>query len=269
MIHASSPGHGLWGVLHGLAALVELHLGHPAPVTDTAMQAGLRLVHLRTLKLAHMGTDEDSLHLAHHTAPSLSTLTIRSPRSKPSIPRLAEEALPSPLLPTLRILAVEQAAKSFLGHHKFRLPALEHLDLSLSGTHKTFPLEPAHLANAPASLQRITLSFTSRTVLAPSDALLRTCAAAGVHLVVHRQPVSVYAFTQRVTPRGAGASAAGPRGAPAPAGAEAPPPTALDETLEWARNRARWLDETGDRQGLQEMVEAAAGLHERRLVDLA
>ncbi|GAA5947488.1 hypothetical protein JCM3775_001151 [Rhodotorula graminis] len=250
----------LVAALNGLQSLVELNVGDMSSPLWLSMEQRVRLEHVKKLTVGRAGVEayyHEVLLLAHHITPQARTLCIVFTLSESAL----DLALPEPLLPTLRVLDIQHAQDEFAACHESRLSALEHLHIAFDCPVSVFPYKVDYLPPAPTALRRITLSYPSLKRLTPPAALLACCTFLNIHLSVHRRLASPEAFTaSRVVTVGAGEQAAN---VVAPSRSQA---LALEETLTWARNRARWLRETGDGPGLQELAVAAVRLRERHLL---
>ncbi|GAA5905448.1 hypothetical protein JCM8208_004282 [Rhodotorula glutinis] len=253
--------------LNGLKSLVDFQFDmlSSLPSYRARMQECVPLERVRTLTLVHTRFEagfREALVLAHHIAPRARTLNIMHSLISPPAAPPAGSVLPDPLLPALRVLDVQHAQHYIAAFHEIRLPALEHFSLSLDGPVSVFPYQADYLPPTATALRTITLSYPSLKRLSPPADLLARCADLSIHLSTHRRLASPALFThaRRLAAAGAGEHAVG---VVAPSRSQA---LALEETLTWARNRARWLRETGDGPGLQELAEAALRLRERHLV---
>ncbi|GAA5853297.1 hypothetical protein JCM9279_003350 [Rhodotorula babjevae] len=250
----------LVAALNGLESLTDLDLGDMSPTTLIGVQERVRLEHVQTLTLGRASVEaylDEALVLAHHIAPRAKTLRIESTLVGTSAFVRPDLALPNPLLPALRVLDVQHAARYLDGFHEIRLPSLEHLHLAFDDSATILPYDADYLAPAPTSLRSLTISYASLKRLAPAASLITRCADLDIHLSIHRRLASPEALTQRRYVRSDTGFVAAPY---------RPQALALEETLTWARNRARWLREMGDGPGLQELAEAAVRLRERHVV---
>lgn len=248
--------------LNGLESLIAFDLGDVSSANRARMQECVRLEHVQTLALGRVGVASlnETLILAHHIAPHARYLHIKSTLAAPP----ASAALPEPLLPALRYLNIQRAQRCLDALREIHLPALEHLHLSFDTCFSTFPYKTDHLPSTSTALHTITLSYPSLKRLAPPAALLARCADLSIRLSIDRRLASADALTRsRRGPADAGTGNGNGTGVVVASRSQA---LALEETLTWARNRARWLRETGDGPGLQELAEATVRLRERHLV---
>ncbi|GAA6052102.1 hypothetical protein JCM3770_006632 [Rhodotorula araucariae] len=156
---------------------------------------------------------------------------------------------------------VDMAAPGLPAFLLLRPPVLTRFSVTIREPITKFPIDEASLPSAGVPLPpiSITVSFTSPRKLPPPLALLSACAARGIHIIVNRTPDSAASLAR---------AARRPIGSSEPAASNTIA-RQLEETLQWARRRARWLVEVGDGVGLHELAQATVRLRERHLIDLA
>ncbi|BGP49212.1 hypothetical protein JCM10450v2_005095 [Rhodotorula kratochvilovae] len=250
------PDGRVFQAVNSLGALQDLSLTELPSGSIETLKLRLWLPSLRTLELVTRASYEGALRFANTVAPSLSALTIR-PAFK-SIPSDPSIILPTTLLPHLRKLAIVSTSTYLPAFHSVHPPTLEHLSVELSGYVKTFPVETSSAA-FPPSLRTFTISFSSLKPLKTPAALSAACVTCGIHLAIDRKICSASDMARRIVRE---------RGALMPVASKTTA-QALEETLEWAKRRARALVEAGDGVGLHELAQATVRLRERHLSDLA
>ncbi|GAA5947484.1 hypothetical protein JCM3775_001150 [Rhodotorula graminis] len=247
-------------VCRGLVGLVELEINHLSDDTSAAMRRDLRLPSVRSVVLATGLSYEDDLALAHFIAPSITYLAIYNPICADEISAPESEVpSPSPLLPTLRTIALDcDFYRDDL--HEITLPSLEHYDLSVRYDSSSFPLDLDEMPFDSPHLRTITVSLRPLYLDEPHRAFEDTCAAAGVRLVVHTRPFDsdVIADTKSFV---IDWSSDPPISPSTSHGA------VLKQLFDWAGRRAQWLSDVGDAAGLRELADAAVRLQERRIIE--
>ncbi|GAA5912716.1 hypothetical protein JCM8208_007738 [Rhodotorula glutinis] len=215
------------------------------------------LPRLQTLSLKGGPSLEYNLNLAATLAPAVEKVSIiNSWWSSSTAPPSSFDLAPSSF-PQVRLLAVDSVSTFPIGLLSLPLRKLESLRVKLvKGDTDTMSVPSPLPTRFPIAMRELVVEWPGGATVTGLDALEAACIQHGVAFVARRYVGPV------------------PRPPWAPPGAPvvvAPPvpgqATHMQDTLGWASERIRWLEELDDGPGLQEMAEATELLRERRAIE--